>query len=469
MTRWERDLDQLERHLEHELAKRQLTRRDLVRGGMQMASALGLGALFAACGGGDEGGGGGGDKFSGTLRVMGMGTDLIEPIRLAGEKALGFSLAFEVADGATLRQKVTTAPASFDVYSEETAGTDVLWPTGNLAPIPRNKITHWDQYTMLYKAGRVDPADSHCTVGDGDAAYRKQYTTEDGSEIVTWSDAETGELSDQPEPEWLTMLGNVFNVDSIGYNAETLTKEPDEVSWAELFNPEWRGRTALLADPNIGLQDAALAAEAAGLMTFEDTGNMTKEEIDGLIKIMLDLKGKGQFRAFWTTFDESVNFMSAGEVVVESMWSPAVSLLQSQGFPCRYAAPPEGYRGWWGGNFVSKEAAKDPAKFQACIDYLNWWHSGEPGGIIMKQGYYNPAQETSREFVEPFEWDYWIEGKPAAQPIPNPFGQETAGIPVGTVRDGGSFRDRVCRYRTWNSTMDEQEYQVERWNEFLAA
>ena len=48
----ERDLDKLERHLEHELSKRGLTRRDLLKGGMAMATALGLGTLFAACGGG---------------------------------------------------------------------------------------------------------------------------------------------------------------------------------------------------------------------------------------------------------------------------------------------------------------------------------------------------------------------------------------------------------------------------------
>ena len=62
-----------------------------------------------------------------------------------------------------------------------------------------------------------------------------------------------------------------------------------------------------------------------------------------------------------------------------------------------------------------------------------------------------------------------IDGKPAAEPIPNPFGQETAGIPVGSVRDGGAFTERACVYSSWNSLMDEQQYQVERWNEFPAA
>ncbi|MGH3061743.1 MAG: ABC transporter substrate-binding protein, partial [Gaiellaceae bacterium] len=271
------------------------------------------------------------------------------------------------------------------------------------------------------------------------------------------------------EPGFVTMVGGNFNMDSMGYNGDVIQREPAEVNWDELLNPEWRGRVAVLNDPSIGMQDVGNAAVAAGMMEFEDLGNMTQDEIDGLIKILLDLKGKGQFRAFWTTFDESVTLMQSGEVVIESMWSPAVALLQSSGHPTRYAAPSGGFRGWAGGHGIMTHVTEDASKYQAALDYINWWHSGEPGAIMMRQGYYNVVQETSREFVEPFEWDYWIDGKPAAEPIPNPFGQETEGIPVGSVRDGGAFVERACVYSSWNSLMDEQQYQVQRWNEFLAA
>ena len=81
-------------------------------------------------------------------------------------------------------------------------------------------------------------------------------------------------------------------------------------------------------------------------MNFKDLGNMTRAEIDMLIKILIGYKKKGQFRAFWSTFQESVTFMQTGAVVVESMWSPAVTLLQEAQFPVRYAAPKEGFRGW---------------------------------------------------------------------------------------------------------------------------
>ncbi len=460
-----------------DLERRTISRRSLIKRGLAGGAALSLGGVLAACGGDDDDGGGAAqpvdtgevEQFTGTLAVTGLGVDLIDPIKAAAEAALGFTLAYDVTDTVTARNKVVTQPEQLDVFSGYFNDIDQVWPSGNMMPIPIEQIERWDQLTALYKVGTIEAnqGNSSCQLGDGDAPFRTMYVTEDG-ELTTWADPETGEVSGD-EPAYVNLVGGNFNMDSMGYNGEVIQKEPNEVNWDELLNPDWRGRVAILNDPSIGMQDAGNAAVQAGLLEFEDLGNMTKDEIDALIKLLLDYKKKGQFRAFWTTFDESVTLMQSGEVVIESMWSPAVALLQSSGEPTRYAAPPGGFRGWAGGMGIMNHVADDPSKYQAAIDYLNWWHSGEPGAIMMRQGYYNVVQETSRDFVEPFEWDYWIDGKPASEPIPNPFGQETAGIPVGSVRDGGSFDSRACVYSSWNSLMDEQEYQVEKWNEFLAA
>lgn len=462
-----------ERDWLEDIEKRRLTRRNFVKGSIAGAGALSIGGLLAACGGDEDASApaadGSAEKFTGTLRVTGLGVDLIDPIKAAAEAALGFSLAFDVTDTVTGRNKVVTQPRSLDIFSGYFNDIDQIWPSGNMVPIPIDQIERWDQLTGLYKVGKIEANEGNasCQLGDGDAPFRKMYVTESG-ELTTWADPGSGEVSGD-EPGFVNLVGGNFNMDSMGYNGDVIQKEPNEVNWDELLNPEWRGRVAVLNDPSIGMQDVANAAVQAGLMEFADLGNMTQDEIDGLIKLLLDQKKKGQFRAFWTTFDESVTLMQSGEVVIESMWSPAVALLQSSGHPTRYAAPSGGFRGWAGGMGIMNHVADDASKYQACIDYINWWHGGEAGAIMMRQGYYNVVQETSRDFVEPFEWDYWIDGKPAAEPIPNPFGQETAGIPVGSVRDGGSFQQRACVYSSWNSLMDEQQFQVQRWNEFLAA
>ena len=40
---------------------------------------------------------------------------------------------------------------------------------------------------------------------------------------------------------------------------------------------------------------------------------------------------------------------------------------------------------------------------------------------------------------------------------------------AGTVRDGGSFQERMGSVACWNAVMDENQYMVRKWNEFIAA
>ena len=53
--------------------------------------------------------------------------------------------------------------------------------------------------------------------------------------------------------------------------------------------------------PELGLMAAAMAIESRGDLKYGDKGNMTREEIDKTIAILIDAKKSGQFRAFWIT------------------------------------------------------------------------------------------------------------------------------------------------------------------------
>jgi putative spermidine/putrescine transport system substrate-binding protein len=110
------------------------------------------------------------------------------------------------------------------------------------------------------------------------------------------------------------------------------------------LNPEFKGRASILNIPSIGIMDAAMVCESVGAITYRDKGNMTKDELDKTMKVLTDAKKTGQFRAFWKTFDESVNLMASGEVVIQSMWSPAVTAVRAKGIPCYYTPLKEGYR-----------------------------------------------------------------------------------------------------------------------------
>ncbi len=509
---------ELNDQLDRELSARGMTRRQLVKGGMAMATAVGLGSLFAACGGDDDSAAPPPAEpaepapaepaepapaepapaepapaepapaeapaevppFTGTIRVHGLGVDLIDPIREAAEAALGFTLQFDVNPSSFDMVNVgITQPDTFDIFSGYHYMYDQIWPAGTMQPAEIARLEFWDEINPLWKKGKHTPGDPNCQFGDGDAPFRKIYLDPDGTGqwptssetpteldgvMVTWIDESTEEEAG-PEPSYVSGVPSNINMDSMGYNNDVITLEADQVSWGELFNPEWNGRVAVLNDPGIGMQDTGSAAEALGLVTFGSMGNMTREEIDALIEILLELKDQGQFRAFWTSFDESVSLMSSGEVVIESMWSPAVALLAAQAFPIRYAAPPEGFRGWSGGHAIPAHV-EDPSKLQAVYDYINWWNSGEPANIMMRQGYYNGNIESLQRVADPDEFAYWIGGEPAARDLPGILGNPDD-IKEGEIRDGGSFLERACNYRTWNSFFDEQEYQIQRWQEFL--
>ncbi len=390
--------------------------------------------------------------YQGSLRILGIGADTIDPIKAAFEAATpGVTIEFTNKSAPEMTQLGMIQPDSFDILSGYYHMFDQVWPTGNFMAIPTASMTRFAELSPLITTGAIVPG---ANVGQGDAAFRKLFATSDT------------EISETPT-DLLTCIPSNNNADSFGYNFKELGEQD---SWAILVDPQLAGKVALVDDSTIGLMDAAMAVEANGDMTFVDKGNMTKAEIDELTKILISLKKAGQFRGFWATFDESVNFMSSGEVLVESMWSPAVSLLQAQDFPVRYAAPKEGYRGWGGGNQIFKHVEEDASKLAACLAYANWWNTPEPAGIMATQGFYNAVIAASHDGLAAIGAgydEYYLAGEPAPGTLNDPFGQPT--IKKGDKRDGGSYEERCGNFSTWNSFMDESDYVSAKWQEFKSA
>jgi putative spermidine/putrescine transport system substrate-binding protein len=148
-------------------------------------------------------------------------------------------------------------------------------------------------------------------------------------------DEKSSEFSSEPT-RWATLIPTVFNADTLGIRPD-LIKRPIS-TWAELLNPEFKGKASILNIPSIGIMDAAMVVESMGEYQYPDKGNMTRDEIDLTIKILIEAKKAGQFRALWSDFNESVNLMASGEVVIQSMWSPAITAVRTQGIPCVLSA-----------------------------------------------------------------------------------------------------------------------------------
>jgi putative spermidine/putrescine transport system substrate-binding protein len=181
------------------------------------------------------------------------------------------------------------------------------------------------------------------------------------------------------------MLPTVHNFDSFGYDARVFGRsDTRRESWSWLLDPRARGRVALVDEPAIGLFDVALAAEAAGELTFGDIGNMTVPEIDALIALLNQRRQQGFFRAIWRDGEEAAKLVRSGLVAAQSMWSPVYSALEDASSFFVEADPIEGLRAWHGGMSLSRHLSGP--ELGMSYDYLNWWLSGWPGAVVARQG-----------------------------------------------------------------------------------
>jgi putative spermidine/putrescine transport system substrate-binding protein len=384
-----------------------------------------------------------------TLRQFGTGVSNLNDVAIKVKEDLGFTLEMTALDSDSVTQRAATQPKSFDIADIEYWICKKVWPTGNLQAMDTSKIKNFDKISPIFTTGKLTP---ESTVAQGTAPSTVGFV--DGQGSTTFADDVTG---------WMTLIPTIYNADTLGIRPDLIGRPID--TWAELLNPEFKGKASILDISSIGIMDMAMVCEAMGEIKYADKGNMTREEIDKTIGIFTEAKKNGQFRAFWKSFDESVNLMASGEVVIQSMWSPAITAVKSKGIECVYQPLKEGYRSWGGG--IGLSANLSGLELEAAYEYINWYLSGWVGGYLMRQGYYSAVPETSKEFMSENEWGYWYEGKAATADITSPTGDKLAA--AGELRDGGSYVDRMGAVACWNAVMDENQYMVGKWNEFIAA
>jgi putative spermidine/putrescine transport system substrate-binding protein len=387
-----------------------------------------------------------------TLVHAGGSYAAIKEIGDRASKDLGFKILMQAVTDDVQLGRSLTQPNSIDINNIDSVKMPYLVGKGVLVPIPVAKYEYWAATVPLFTRNAYPNGEQTSNQGLS-PAKAMFYEAGDGKKLAG---GPTG---------FLTMIPTIYNADTLGIRPGLIGGRDKVTSWRDLLDPNFKGKTALFDYAPVGVIDVAMALEARGHVKYADKGNMTKEEIDKTIKIMIDLKKSGHFRAFWTTFDQAVNLMASGEVVIQPMWSPAVTAMRSRGIDCYYVPLKEGYRGWYAG--LAPMAHLTGLKLDCAYEYMNWYNSGWQGAFIARQGYYSAVPSTAKKFLTQEEWDYWYEGKPATVDITDPYGalMERKGV----TRDGGGIWDRMGHIACWNSVMDEDRYLTRRWNEFVSS
>jgi putative spermidine/putrescine transport system substrate-binding protein len=385
------------------------------------------------------------------LRHAGMTVTAFPAIGEQATKDLGFKVTMQAVESLDLLNRFLTQPNTMDIADVSIPYFKYVIGRGVFQTIPQAKFKNWDATLPLFT--KSEYADGRKASKQGVSPYTVLYAT----------DASGNKLATEPT-EFLTSVPTITNADTLGIRPDLVGRPI--TSWADLISPDFKGKSAVQDNPTIGIIDVAMALEARGDIKYGNKGNMTKEEIDKTIDAMTKIKQSGQFRSFWTSFDQSVNLMASGEVVIQSMWSPAVTAVRTRGIPCTFQPLKEGYRGWGYHFGILKHLTG--LQLDCAIEYMNWYTSGFPGAFIAREGYYCGQPLNAKKYLSQAEWDYWYGGKPATEDMRDPFGKilEKAG---GPPRDGGSYEQRLGNIAVWNSVMDQDKYLIKRWNEFVTA
>ena len=384
-----------------------------------------------------------------TIMHTGMSYSTLPDIARQASADLGFKVEMSVVDHPGLLNRLVQDPKSLDIADLEIWQSKVAVPQGALQGVEIAKIKNWGELTPLYTEGTFAGKEAS---RQGDSPF--EFIYRDGKDSNGFASGKT---------DWANFCPGVYNADTLGIRPDLTGRAI--TTWADLISPDFKGKTAIQNIPTNGIMDAMMAFEAAGMLTYGDKGNPTQDELSATIAKLIELKKDGHFRALWNTFDESVNLMASGEVVIQSMWSPAVTAVQTQGVKCVYQPLKEGYRGW--GNGLGLLAHLEGLKLDAAYEYLNWYNSGWVGGFIAKQGYYSANPTTAKAALTENERGFFYEGKAATADITAPTGEKTNS--AGDLRDGGSYEERFAQVAVWNNLMDEAEFLYAKWNEFNAA
>jgi len=261
------------------------------------------------------------------------------------EKEAGISISFAPksasADEALTKMLVGDGQKLYDAFTDNGGGMeDAMAENKVIAPLDIARMKNWGN---LREDVRND---------DGVAAHSVRYKDK------------------------VYAVPYIANADSLAYDRDEVGTDPD--SWAMLFDPEFKGRVAMQDDYGPTLTNTAIYLHESGQVEIKDRSNMTEDEVKAVAQFLIDQKKKGQFRTFWNGFQQGVDLMASGEVVMMSCWEPIqlVSRRKSEK-DIQYGNMKEGHQVWNNVVMLSNGAVdrgREDAFYKLADVFLSPWY-----------------------------------------------------------------------------------------------
>ena len=210
-----------------------------------------------------------------TLVHAGGSYAAIKEIGEQASKDLGFKIVMQAITDDVQLNRSLTQPNTIDINNIDSTKLPYLVGKGVLAPVPVAKYKLWSETVPLFTKGSYPNGKMASTQGLSPI------------EAMFYADKDGKKLGDKPS-EFLTMIPTIYNADTLGIRPDLVGGRDKVTAWKDLLDPKYKGKTALVDYAPVGVMDVAMALESRGDFKYADKGNMTKEEIDKTIKIMID-------------------------------------------------------------------------------------------------------------------------------------------------------------------------------------
>ncbi|MBL4890973.1 MAG: extracellular solute-binding protein [Rhizobiaceae bacterium] len=181
-------------------------------------------------------------------------------------------------------------------------------------------------------------------------------------------------------------------------NADSMIYLPDRVgevdSYGVIFDPKLKGKVAMEDTWINSAIFTAMYLKESENAKIDEPGNLSESELGLVMEFLIKHKRDGQFRTFWSGWEQGVQLVADEEVWAMTGWEPIVKAANDRGVNAKYAEPVEGYEGW-GNNTILMQGAVDRGLSDAAHQFANWMMDGYYGCILgQMRGYVVPTDNN---------------------------------------------------------------------------
>ena len=160
---------------------------------------------------------------------------------------------------------------------------------------------------------------------------------------------------------YLTYQGKTYGIPTV-INADSMIALKDKAanvdSYGVIFDRKLKGKTAMEDAWINSVIFTAIYLKNSENAKIAEPGNLTADELGLVMEFLIKHKKAGQFRTFWSGWEQGLQLVANQEVWVMTGWEPIVYAARNRGVDCYYAVPKEGYEAW-GNNTILLKGAVD--------------------------------------------------------------------------------------------------------------